>query len=198
MDLATWRKSEFLMLVHNWFIRSLFWPSTQCISTNTSPSSTFTFIRHLNRKLWTELELGEIAEILDSCSCVLEVLQGTSVSFSDSCFVLASSPLLGGSGRSGAGVGCTLSVVGASGSGALGSSRSCRLFSRRFCRAWTQVFSTAVRKRLSSESQEGTRLCNTWGHSATPSYHACFVLPVFQLRSSFPQINGSQSGVHEV
>lgn len=164
------------MHVHNWFIRSLFWPSTQCISTNTSLSSTFTFIRHLNRKPWTELELGEAAETLDPCSCVLEVLQGTSVSFSESCFALAFSPLLGGSVRSCAGVGSTLSVVGASASGALGSSWSCRLCSRRFCRAWTQVFSTAVRNRLSSESQEGTRLCSTWGQSATLSYRACFHL----------------------
>lgn len=169
MDLATWRKSEFLMHVHSWFIRSLFWPSTQCISTNTSLSSTFTFSRHLNRKLWTELEFGKIVEALDPCSCVLEVLQGTSVSFSEACFALDSSPILGWSVRSCAGVGSRLSAVGVSGSGALGSSRCCR----RLWRAWIQVFSTAVRKSLSSESQEGTRLCNTWGHSTALSYHTC-------------------------
>lgn len=173
MELATLRKIEFLMHVHSWFIKSLFWPSTQCISTNTSLSSTFTFIRHLNRKLWTELELGEIAETLDPCSCVLGVLQRTSVSFSVSCFALDSSPLLWGSVMSRAGVWSTLSAVGVSGSGALGSSQSCRLCSRRFCRAWTQVFSTAVRKRLSSESQEGTRLCSTLNHSSTLLYYDC-------------------------
>lgn len=158
------------MHVNSWFIRSLFWPSTQCISTNTSLSSTFTFIKHLNRKLWTELELGEITETLDPCSCVLGILQGTSVSFWELFFALDSSPLLWGPVMFCAGVESRLSAVGVSDSGALGSSQSCRLCSRRFCRAWIQVFSTAVRKKLSSESQEGTRLCNTWEYSATLLY----------------------------
>lgn len=43
-------KSVFFRNVHSWFIRSLFWPSTQCISITTSPSSGITFSRHLNRK----------------------------------------------------------------------------------------------------------------------------------------------------
>lgn len=56
-DFATHFKSVFLRYVHSWFIRSLFWPSTQCISTTTSPSSHITFSRHLNRNCSTELGL---------------------------------------------------------------------------------------------------------------------------------------------
>lgn len=57
-DFATDFKSVFLRYVHSWFIRSLFWPSTQCISTTTSPSSSITFNRHLKRNCFTARGLG--------------------------------------------------------------------------------------------------------------------------------------------
>lgn len=63
------------------FIWSLFWPSTQCLTTNTSMSSADTLIGHLMRKIWTEQDFREIKFTLKSCSCVPGVSLGTAGSF---------------------------------------------------------------------------------------------------------------------
>lgn len=92
-DFATDFKSAFLRYVHSWFIRSLFWPSTQCISTTTSPSSHITFNRHLNRNCSTELGLGaglagslaaEVDSFFGSASCAAPADTDDSVSASPS------------------------------------------------------------------------------------------------------------------
>lgn len=92
-DFATDFKSVFLRYVHSWFIRSLFWPSTQCISTTTSPSSHITFNRHLNKNCSTELGLwaglaGSLAAEVDSFfgspSCAAPADADNSISASSS------------------------------------------------------------------------------------------------------------------
>lgn len=155
MGFTTLRNSEFFKHVHNWFIKSLFSPSTQCISTSTSLPSNFTFIWHLKRNWWTGLEL---CETLRSFVSVVGVSVETFESISKSCFGLfCSSPMW----HSDLPSGVKLLVSSGAGFRVLGSSQIWRLRSRRFCRAWTHVFSTAVKKRLSSESLERTRLHKT-------------------------------------
>lgn len=103
-DFATDFKSVFLRYVHSWFIRSLFWPSTQCISTTTSPSSSITFNRHLNRKcfaapgLWAAF-VGSLAAEAGafsgsaSCAASADTEDSMSTSASDAFSETSCSPL---------------------------------------------------------------------------------------------------------
>lgn len=169
--------------MHSWFIRSLFWPSTQCISTTTSLSSSITFSRHLNRKCSTALGLsgrfegGSLAsvQVEDSTSssfcsplvlCVTSTLEEAPLLSSAVLSSLFSSRVfcVDDSGFWEVGFAALAAVVWelvAAQWGALGNSRNWRFCSRRFCRPWIHVFSTAVRKRLCSCFLPGTRLCST-------------------------------------
>lgn len=173
--------------MHSWFIRSLFWPSTQCISTSTTPSSSITFNWHLKRKPglsggW----MGSLAAEASWAEVAVDAEDSTSTSASD--VFSFGSPCRSRQDSPGGSVGCSSGgscadlvlfsswvcvTAGSTGitevwapvpgqRGALGSSRSWRIRSRLFCRPWIQVFSTAVRKRLCSCGPQGTCLWSTW------------------------------------